>query len=147
MSNDICEIEAILDQELEFHSHGQIVRSNKVLLKAPSAKNRKSAFTMKQMFMRAVMSQQEMAAKNSQVLQEENKKDAKVQASDIISLVMASNECFDHFNEQFKDMLCAGCGSIEGEKFTKPMYDELSLDDAEKLLGEYIQAFLMKSLI
>lgn len=143
------EFDVELQEPLTVSVAGQQVEANVVLLKAPSAKNRRPAFGMKQIVLRAIKEQQSMAstADMEKARSQAEKDDSDPTGSEIIMLVMASNENFDLFNDQFKEIICNGCAEISGVAMTAHLYDKLCLDDAEKLLSEYLEHFLMKSLL
>jgi hypothetical protein len=151
MAHRIKEFEVTLEDAIEVHVKGQPVEGTTVLLIAPSAKNRKEAFNMKQIFTRAITSMQKNASQeelsSAKARKAEATDDKGPSGEEILMMILASDQDFDMFNEQFRKLLCHGCATICGEPLNDHLYGKLSLDDAEKILAEYLEHFLMKSLL
>lgn len=145
------ELDLDLMDPITTHSKGQEAEVEQITILAPSAKNRKQAFELKQSFARAMMAQQnnlsesqkETAAKQA----DKSDNDDDISSSEIVMMMLASDENFDRFNETFKSLLLAGCAKIGDDKMTQFHYDQLSIDDAENILGEYLKHFLLASLL
>ena len=133
--------------------NGAEVEGRTVLLTAPSAKHRKFATPLKQMFKRAIMEQQQSfsaeqiaAAKDEQ--KTESEEDQKIDGESFIMILESTSADMCEAYDRFCSLLCGddkveGCGSIEGTKLTQYLFDKLSMKDMEKLLGEYFANFLM----
>jgi hypothetical protein len=75
---------------------------------------------------------------------------ATMKASDlmnVMSQVDSDGELLSPLYDAFRDMLLQGCGTIKGEKITMAIFDQLALEDLEKLFGEYAIGFLLHSLL
>lgn len=146
----VKEFDVTLEEPIVTHIGGEETEVCSILIKSPSTKQRKHAFTLKQEFMRAMMQQQESLSDEAKKAAEEKakkEKDADISSQEIIFMVMASDVDFDKFNETFRHLITSGCAEISGDKFTTFHYDQLSLDDAENILGEYMKHFLVASLL
>lgn len=149
MSN-IREFEVVISDPIKIHHKGIEVEVDTILLKAPSAKNRKEAFNMKQLFSRAIMSQQKNNSELIQAQQEQtpnNDAQDELKGKDIMMMLMSSDIDFNLFNDQFQKLLANGCGKANGEDINTTIYEKLSLEDAELILMEYLEHFLVKSLL
>lgn len=149
MSQRIREFEVKLNESISVHVKGSEIEADTVLLVAPSAKNRREAFNMKQMFTRAITSIQQTASQEqiSSAKAKSAEDNKGPSGEEILMMILASDQNFDLFNDEFCKLLCNGCATIHGEPMNKHLYDKLDLDDAEKLLSEYLEHFLMKSLL
>lgn len=147
----VKEIDFELEDPILHHKKGESSEITSILIKSPTAKQRKDAFALKQMFTRAMMKQQDnLSAEQIKAATERQKteqKDVEIEPKEIVMMMLASSENFETFNETFKSLLVSGAAEIDGEKFTQFHYDQLSLDDAERLLGEYLKVFLVSSLL
>lgn len=144
------ELDLDLMDSIVTHAKGQESEVDQITIVAPSAKNRKHAFELKQSFARAMMAQQEKATeaqKAAAAKQTQNSDDSDISSSEIVMMMLASDENFDRFNETFKSLLLAGCAKVGEDKMTAFHYDQLSIDDAENILGEYLKHFLLASLL
>lgn len=150
MNRRVKEFDVTLEEPIELHKGGDVTEALTVLIKSPSAKHRNHAHALKQMFTRAMMKQQDSLSDEQKKAAEkraEKTKDEDISAQEIVMMMLASDEDFNLFNDTFRKLVTSGCAELEGENFTTFHYDQLSLDDSEKLLGEYMKHFLVASLL
>jgi hypothetical protein len=125
------------------------VEARELTLKAPSNKQRRESAELKQGFMRTLKA---MANDSGDVEVDANAKgaDKKETGSDeILSIMMMSKEVdFVDYQESFRKLLLNDIAWItEKQRLTSPLYDTLSDEDTDRLLGEYLSTFLLSSLM
>lgn len=129
-----------LKTPFEYHGNGENRTASVIILSAPSNKQRKPAAKLKQFFFQAING-----------LQGDEKADAEAKASDpkgsdIVALLMMSNVDANDVHEAFKGIITGGCAMVEGAtSLTDSLYDKLSFEDTEEMLGDYLVNFLIPS--
>lgn len=149
MSNGTVEFEVELFNPITISSGGATIDALKVLLRAPASRNRREASRIKRICNQAVMSYQSSGGEKEPG-KSEGSKDEEITANEIINMLAGASHGDENMLEVLYDLfgalLVAGCGLIEGEKFTKDLYGDLSYEDVENLFGEYVKHFLLASL-
>ena len=134
------EITHELTTPFEYHGNGENKTASVIILSAPSNKQRKHAAKLKQYFFQAINSLQ--GADKAEA--EENAKDPK--GSDIVALLMMSDVDANDIHEAFKGIITGGCAMVEGAtSLTDSLYEKLSFEDTEEMLGDYLVNFLIPS--
>lgn len=138
------EFEFNLSVPIKHHKGGESVDCSKLILRAPSANDRRQTTRLKQLFMRAIQSTQKNFADQQPIKQK--KEQTKLDGVSVTGLLLMSDidlmECYD----QLKIILLNNCAFIENEKpITEFHFNQLADDDLELLLGEYIANFLIPS--
>lgn len=147
MAKLIQEFEFELTSPISIHKGGDLVPVKKLLLKAPSNMHRYYLIKLKQGFYSAMLSMQKFSSGKSQ---DENlngpKKEAKLDGKTILMAFLASDiDLIEYFN-LFRDFLCNDLCLVDGTiKLTSHMFDQISIEDSEELLGKYIESFLLSS--
>lgn len=138
------EFEFILDTPISHHKSGDTEDCSTLILRAPSYKNRKVTIRLKQGFMRALKSLE--GSDNSQA--KKNKQDDvnPFTAEAIIAALFMSDVDLNDILDDFETLLIHGCCFIPPEtQLAKHHYSQISPDDVTRLLGEYIENFLIPS--
>lgn len=132
-----------LESPISYHHKGEKRDGELLVLIAPTARQNALRQKMQQMFMQAIAS---LRGKNSEQQTDEqptDPSDAKMGASEVLSIIMMSSIDMHEFNEMFKRLLLDGACLVEGEeKLTLKMYEDFSAYDCDKLLGEYMAFFI-----
>jgi len=114
-----------------------------LVLYAPSNKLSKQKDKLRQQIIAAFLN----AGKNSNAAQTQNNKEEKksLESEEILFAIAASENCIN-IKEEFKKLLIAGCGSLDG-KVTIGMHhiETISDDELEELMGQYIINFIIAS--
>lgn len=135
-----------LIKPLPYHRDGEQVFAKEIILKAPSNKQQHETSKLKQGFHRAIHELQNSEAANSKKNKnKDNEED--INGEDIISMIMASKIDFGEYQQVFGSLLRNDIGWIENEKITMPIYNNISDEDFEKMMGEYIANFLLISMM
>lgn len=136
------EIEFVLDRPIDFAASGELAKGKLLILKAPSARNQKERIRLQQGFFQAISS-----LKNDG----EAKKDAgagEIKGSEILALMLSSSVDMVAYHDDFKRLITSGVCLVEGtEPLTVPLYDKLSLDDLDRMLGDYLAGFILSSVL
>ena len=143
MSDIKSEIIVQLTTPLKYSANGGFEEANELILKAPSNKHRRQANELKQGFFRALKGS---ADASGNVETTANASDHETTGDEIVTALMMSDIDYCKYIETFRELLINGiCYVTETEKLTSPLFDKLSLDDTDTLLGEYLANFLLFS--
>lgn len=150
MSEETVEVE---ENEFKFfpassfhYDHkGERVDAQYVLCTAPTSKHRKECAFLKQAFWRSLKDAPE-GDEDSKTGAATPKKD-KIEPEDVlILLAMSGNVDFGEALEVARRLLTGGVALVDGEeKLNGPLIDRLSNDDFERLIGEYLAFFPLRS--
>lgn len=146
MAKIATEFEYDLSQPLSFHKGGELAKAKKLLLKAPSNMHRYHLTKLKQGFMKAIMGMQQNKKPGSS--QSGEAEEAKFDAKVILMLLLASDIDFCEYVEHFKNLICsqpALCFIDGSVAFNTHLFDQLSEEDCEMIMGKYIETFLLSS--
>ena len=141
----VKEIDFPLSTKIPYAKEGEEVQGSFIKLTPPSSKQLTQCAFLKQSFIRAVTEQ----AKANPDAANESDDGKKITGQDIIYLLYGS-ESVDMGKLLLSaiELFKSGVAQIEGEvKLTKPLLDEMSNDDLEGMLGEYMANFILKSVL
>lgn len=132
-----------LTSNIQFHKGGDVVYLDKIILKAPSSRNRHYTTKLRQTFTQAI---KDMTSTEQSSKVEKTQTKANIDGVSVIAFLMMSkidlNNCYD----DFKQILLNGCAFVDKDSpFNEMLYDQLIDDDLELMLGEYIANFLIPS--
>jgi len=135
------EITVTLTQPIEYAKGGELEAGTFVTLAAPTSRNMTECATLKQAFFRALPKTGEVEAEDS------GQGDAVINGEAIMTLITMSKDVeLGSVLLTAKELLTSGVALVEGEeKLTKPLFDKLSQDDMELLVGEYLANFILAS--
>lgn len=143
------EAEYRLSEPIDYHCNGQLCRTDLLVLKAPTEKQRRTAPKIKEMISKALFSMVDLFKKNVQdkstVEQPENNEAPDAKA--VLKTIEASNAVsFVEFREVFRELLKDGCCMIEGKVvITDYILDAMLAEEYDALIGVYIQNFMLTS--
>jgi riboflavin biosynthesis pyrimidine reductase len=126
-----------------------LIECDTILLKAPSSKNRREASKIKRLCSKAVMAY----GGNSQTESTEKKesRDVEITGVEVVNMLAGSaiddDDLLERLYELFIILLVNGCGEVAGQRMTGGLVDKISYEDLEKVFGEYVKYFLLKSLL
>lgn len=144
MSDKISEFDYQLIDPIGYHYKGEVIEGTFITLKAPSSKNTVECAQLKQAFFRAIPQ-----SEGNVELSSSDKKEAEeaLTGESIISLLsMSSKVDLSVVLLTAKKLFCSGIALMEGEtKITAPIISEMSYDDLESMLGEYLVNFILAS--
>jgi hypothetical protein len=147
------EIEIILDHEVPYSFNGSDLKTKKIILVEPNAKQSDFALETAQCVMRAIRSLQE-SENNSEKIKSEikNKQDNQkslFDSEDVIGLLMmAPSTDFTVVLSFVKNLFFKGCALMDGKQAMGDLsYDHLLAKDKLKLAGEFIANFLLPLVI
>jgi hypothetical protein len=113
-------------------------------LRAPSNKDRKRIFKVQQMFLQATKSMISMS-KDQGNIPDPSDANADLDAGMIVSVIMMSGVDFGDFTDAVCNLLYKNCYLDDDTKLNEALFDKISLDDAQRLVGEYVANFLLPS--
>jgi len=157
MKNVVKEFAFVLSDPIMFaHGGGDLEAGFNLLLKAPGNIHAKYCAKISRAFFDAASSmsakqKQSIVSKSTEAPQE-SVEDSEQGAASIV-MIMSVSEYFDDAFDAFRDLLCYTnpqkkgqiCEIEEKTFMTKTLFDTMSLDDTNRLMGEYIQNFLIPS--
>jgi len=134
-----------LSNPLEYHEKGQIEFANELTLKAPSNRQRHQSAKLKQGFFRAIKSMADNTGRVETNADKSGEKEEELTGESVIEIIMMSSVDLVDYQESFRELILNDVCYAKEQKLTAPMYDKLSDNDTEKLMGEYIANFLLSS--
>jgi hypothetical protein len=139
-----AEFEFTLDIPISHHKQGDTEDCSMLILRAPSYKNRKASIKLKQGFMRALKSLE--GSGGNQTSKNKQSDENPFTSESIIAALFMSNVDLNDILDDFEQLLLHGCCFIPPEiQFTNFHYRQISPDDITRLLGEYIENFMIPS--
>jgi len=138
-----------LSSSFEYACKGEIAEATFITFHAPTSRNMQQCAMLKQSFYRALSEQQEKASDPTGETVED-KGDKVINGAEIMDLIMISKDV------ELVNVLIAGkelfaskgVAMVDGETpLTKPLVDNMSQDDLEKALGEYLANFILASFL
>ncbi len=132
-----------LTNPVDYQGGGQNLTGKTLTLRAPSYKNRRHCQKLKQLFFKAIkpmMEDAKNAAKDKQKGEQGNPT-----GEDILNIFLISDVDMEEVMDVFERLLLDGICQIDNFPIPKKMFDQMSLDDMEKLFGEYMSHFLSMS--
>lgn len=136
-----------LKEKIEYHYKGEEVQGSFVKLLPPTAKHLTITAPIKQMFQLAAV---ELSKEEKTKDEKEEKESSSLNPEDVFQLMCLAG---DKINIEklvlyARDLMTCGLVLVEGEeKLTKPLYEKLSPDDFEMILGSFIVNFIAASLL
>lgn len=136
-----------LESPIEIHKGGEIIKSDLLTLKAPSKKNRKQTVKIKQLFFQA------MSFHTSKVTDQDKKNqasgDESMTGAEIMVMLYMSDIDMEVFDERFSKLfLSPGVVMIDDDvQLTEQLFEKISDDDLDKMVGGYLEHFLLPSLM
>lgn len=163
------EVDIKLVDEVDFHdpNNGKAVKTSVITIQAPSRKHRR-ATRLKCAYVKAwneyvkgvasVFTEEQKEAERERLKKEadkiksqdpeESEKEEKKDPEDVIETLLA---CFDEdemngIYDALQELLADGCGFLPGDiPLNKTVFDKLSYEDTEYILGRYLSDFLLSS--
>jgi hypothetical protein len=148
------EIEFCLTSPIKYAGDGGQIDGFKLILKAPSGKNISHRALLKQQLMIAFQWMESQKPKASTAEASPAKPDAKLTEDDIkdvgdalaLAIYAAPGVDINRVLGEFSQLLIEGTCSVEGEKdLTRSLFEKISLDDIDAMLGQYLANFIMPS--
>lgn len=137
------EIIVQLTTPLKYSVSGGFENANELILKAPSNKHRRQANELKQGFFRALKGSADASGNVETTADASNHETT---GDEIVTALMMSDVDYGKYVETFRELLINDvCYVTDAVKLTSPLFDALSLDDTDALLGEYLANFLLAS--
>jgi len=140
------EIDFPLTTKIEYATkEGETAKGTFIKMLPPSSKQLTQCAFLKQSFIRAVTEQ----ARNNPNAEKDTESGSKIKGQDIVYLLYGS-ETVDMAKILLSsiELFKSGVAMIDGEvKVTKPILDEMSNDDLEGMLGEYLANFILRSVL
>ena len=128
-----------LKTPISYHAGSDNKEAESVILSAPSNKQRRPAARLKQFFFQAI---KDLKAED----QAANDDGKKPKGSDIVALLMMSDVDANAVHDAFKDIATSGCAMLDGAvSINDSLYEKMSFEDTEEMLGEYLVNFLIPS--
>jgi len=131
---------------IEYSSNGDTVEAVFIQINEPTARHMNFCAELKQAFYVATS---DIKAQENSEPDKVEKIDNKVLASELLKMMYSSTKI--EMNKIFysaRELLTSGVCLVDGDvKLTKPLYDSLSQDDVETLLGAYLVNFILRSVL
>jgi hypothetical protein len=145
------EIEVKLLDPIKIGVGGSQQEVDVITLVAPSSKNRKAAGRLKRLCGSTLKAEIDKASQDgAKAKAKEDDNDEPIKWRDMINLLSmatdADEDLFDKLYQSLQVLFENGCAHAKGEKITSYIFDLFSFDDLERMLGEYVANFLLKSL-
>lgn len=154
MQKLIKEFEFILTDSIKYDYDGQKVTGFSLTLKAPGNIHSRFCNKLSKAFLNSsrALAAQELAKNGNKPIESSSSEDSKITGQMIVT-VMRLTEDMDELHEAFKKFMCFVTPQnlgfvclIDGKCImTEHYYEQMSMSDTDKLLGEYIQNFLIPS--
>ena len=132
-----------LIKPLSYHDGGNSEAiAKELILKAPSNRQRRQTAILKQGFFRALKDLQDSRQDSSEVSDESGG----ISGTEVLGVIMMSKVNFADYQDTFRELLLNDIAFLaDREKLKSHTYDDMSDEDSEKLMGEYIANFLLSS--
>ena len=128
-----------LSEPLKYAYEGELVEGTFIQLNPPTSRNMTECAFQKQAFYRSIPKNVEAP--------DENASDDPVTGEMIMQLILMSDTVdLGPVLISGRELLTSGVALVEGEtKLTKPLMNDISQNDLEKLVGEYMANFILAS--
>lgn len=144
MTDMKSEIIVSLTTPIQYSADGGFKDANELILKAPSNKHRRQANELKQGFFQALKGSADTSGKVETTVDDAG--DHETTGDEIITAIMMSKVDYGKYVETFRELLLNDvCYITDAVKLTNPLFEKLSLEDTDTLLGEYLTNFLLAS--
>lgn len=143
----ITQIQYLLDTPVKYAKDGKMEEGIDLIIKAPSPKNLFDVTIIEQQFYQAMLKANESFAGLAEKAKNVQKDEKTVSdGSGVFMILLTGNANIETcFNSLERILLAGGC-SVEGERVTKIMWDEISIKDKKNILGLYVENFILGSL-
>ncbi len=140
----ITKVDIDLDPPIKYVCDGHTVEATKMALHAPTMRHIQYASKIKQSILRSCMD----AAKGRDN-EEDTKNDSKITGATLLFVLQSSNCDIEEVFADFKKLITSGLATMDDSnvELSGVMYDKLSLEQCEFIFGEYVENFLMGSLM
>lgn len=140
MDDFVLEYQYDLKRKFNYAKSGESKEASFILLKAPNSTNRKECAQLKQAFFRSLPE-----PKESTDNKDEDSVDIK--AGDVMVLIARSpNVDYAEFLEIASKLMISNVALVDGDtKLTIPIMNQMSNDDVEGMVGEYMVNFILAS--
>lgn len=144
-----------LKEPISIAIDGKQEKASEVIVKCPRPYDRENALVLESIFTQSIGKSLSMFKdlQNTSDSQSKDDESADAKADSIVSLIMMGSDSssIKSLNNVLRDLICEGNqenpqATINGQKFTKPIFDDLSLVDIKAILGRYIYSFLSSTL-
>jgi hypothetical protein len=134
-------IEYTLQQPVQYASKGELVEAMFVTLNPPTSRNMTECAQLKQAFFRALPKTGEVEVDAPEGEQ------AELTGEAVMTMITMSPDVeLASVLVTGRELLTSGLALIDGEeKLTKPVLDNMSADDLEGMIGEYMVNFTLAS--
>lgn len=146
MTDYKTEIVVPITKPIDFHKDGAVEQSYEITLKAPSNRIGRQCNQLKQGFMRAIKGLADASGAVETGVPAE-KEEKEMQPDEVVQVLQMSEKVdYADYVDIFKSLITNGIAFVGGDvKVNIPMFDSLTPDDTDKLLGEYLTNFLLIS--
>lgn len=129
-----------LEQPIEYAKGGDLEEAKFITLSAPTSRNMAELAFLKQAFFRALPKDGAVEA------EQEGDGEAKLTGDAVMTLITMSDVDLSSVLATGRELLTSGVALVGGEqKLTKPLADNLSMDDLGNMIGEYMANFILAS--
>ncbi len=136
----------ISGKALEVAKAGEIELVQEIEFTAPTSRNLKESSQLKQALSRAMFEAQEKAGDTTAAVS--SGKDTKITGKDIMQALTFSSVPLEDVLAVGHKLLTSGVGTVAGGvKFNALMCANLSLDDMERMVGDYAVNFCLRSIL
>jgi hypothetical protein len=134
-------VEYALQEPVQYANKGEMVEAMFVTLNPPTSRNMTECAQLKQAFFRALPKTGEIEAEASDGGQ------AELTGEAVMTMITMSPDVeLASVLVTGRELLTSGLALIDGEeKLTKPVLDNMSADDLEGMIGEYLVNFILAS--
>jgi len=136
------EMDFLLSQSVDYTTKdGTIESANQLALMAPTCAQDALRIKLKQGLTRSMFE----LSQSAKVSEPKEGDDSEPDGDAIIMLLYASNLDLVSYKETFKQLVTSGSGSIGGMPITKTIFERITPDDSDRMLGEYLANFFKLS--
>jgi len=153
MKKPLNEFEFTLNNSVNFDHQGDQETGFKLILKAPGNIHARFCMKLSKNFFASAKSMSEIHGSSNKPSSPSSTDDSDGMTGEMIAMAMLNYGDGDAVYDAFKDLMCfvtpQKSGSVclvEGKcMMTKSIYEQMSLADTNRLLGEYLKNFLIPS--
>lgn len=133
-----------LTKAIKYQANGEHKEGQLLVLTAPNNKQHALRIKIKQAYSRAITSLHQSGFFANAEKAEPKEKESEEITGDAVSAVLYASEIdMVQLHDDFKRLICAGVCKVEDvEPMTAYIYEQLSCDDTDRLLGEYLAVFI-----
>lgn len=136
-------IEFILSKEITYHHQGTSKQGQMLVLTAPTNAHTRHRVKLQQALHRAMAN---IATNKTEQVAQKDTGESTIAGSDVMMMMLTSETDMVQFHDDFRKFMCEGSCLVEGEeRITAKLWDDLSPDDTDALMGEYLANFILPS--